>query len=74
MCRGKVHEAQAAWQLSLRWAERINLPVDSALARLELARSAPEDTLERQNHVQLALACFRESKVPRLIEEAESLA
>ena len=71
--QGDTAKARKNFKISLEWGEKLNLPIDSSLARVELARSAQAGSLERQNHLQIALATFQTSKVPHWIDQIQAL-
>ena len=71
--KGHLDKARDSFKTSLEWAEKLKLPIDAALARVELARITPRESPDRKTLLQSALAAFQKSKVPRLIDEIDML-
>ena len=71
---GRQGEALRRWRSALAEAERLAMPYEAALARLEIGRHLPEADPEREARLADALATFRRLGAARDASRAEAAA
>jgi class 3 adenylate cyclase/tetratricopeptide (TPR) repeat protein len=69
---GKTGKAFKAWQKSIDHAERLDMRYELARAHYELGRHLPEEDLQRQAHLQMAVEGFEMLGAPEKTEHFQT--